>query len=165
MASRFPPNPSQERPGHCVQSPPAHAPCLHPCLSLPHFCTWLPLLLPNEIRCSVQLFSQLCFLRMKVSVFSRYRLEHYWKKCTYCRIHPFNARVQEFTLLIQEFSFLLLKMWGFDAAVITTTYVRTLLSPLKLNRGPQQSILCTPALGNHCSTLSLYRFGCSGYSI
>ena len=50
-----------------------------------------------------------------------------------CKNSPFNSRVFFFPI----------KNVGVDAAVITTAYVRTLLSPLKLNRGlsTQSSVL------------------------
>ena len=76
-----------------------------------------------------------------------------------CKNSPFNSRVFFFPI----------KNVGVDAAVITTTYVRILLSPLKLT-GPlsshASSSLCqTPVFNNHYSTLCLYRFGCSGYCL
>lgn len=46
-------------------------------------------------------------------------------------------------------------LMGVDVAVITTIYARTLLSPLKLNGAPQQSLLLTPAFGFRQPLLSV----------
>ena len=139
-------------------------PHLRPCLSLPPSAHYHHCCCPrtSDAGCSY-------VLSCASSVFSRYRLEHYWKKCTYYRIHPFNARVQELTLLISGFSFLLVKMWGLMLQWSPQPMWEHCCCPWNWTgplSSPSSSSFCqAPAFGNHWCTLCLYRFGRSGYCI